>query len=657
MAKISDAKVIANNEVAFLAWKTEPASIPECLGFHIVREYLGDDGKPIEKDERPLAVYVAFKGQSNPKWLPQNTAVWPVQRFSWRDLTLRRKRTKPELRPEKDVVRYRIRAVGNIKAGMEEVKARTEQHYDKATKKWVDNDYAGTPRKLGYLTGPAYTNAITVQRRRGPFISTFTNGILSTQFLIKVLEEDDGKIKPGELEAMLRKPGNKIRNYLAGDVLTTIEEFFKRPGGRLHAALYELEDEQLLDILKANAPRMDLILSDAGGDDKTKTYDTRNAKARSTLRAIAKKPGSTFNFYDRLFNGTGHIGHNKFVVHVDGNGKPKAVLTGSTNWTWSGVAGQSNNLIVIEDDKVAKAFFDYWTRLQADTALMPVPNPLSAKNKAANQSDVLKNANRTPVSASLGGGVTAECWFSPNMPGKQQPPAKKKATASPTLPLPPPDVASMFEVIRKAESLILFAVFLPSQGGTNSIIEEAIAMGTKDPTLTVVGAISDRQAMWNFRPSGKTPDGKKIPAWSPHTFRTANVDVVRATAMTDKEIRQEVGDFSKEETLTLGKAIIHAKILVVDPLDPQKCVVAFGSHNLGYKASYSNDENLVVIRGHQELALAYAAHVLDVWDHYRFRAVEAENSEKDQQGWEGFLKTSDVWQKKASRRLARLFAG
>src|SRR5574338_226197 len=139
MAKISDAKVIANNEIAFLAWKTEPASIPECLGFHIVREYLDDDGKPIEKDERPLAGYVAFKGQSNPKWLPQNTAVWPVQRFSWRDLTVRRKRNKAERRPEKDVVRYRIRAVGNFTAGTEQVKARTEQPYDKATKQWLDN--------------------------------------------------------------------------------------------------------------------------------------------------------------------------------------------------------------------------------------------------------------------------------------------------------------------------------------------------------------------------------------------------------------------------------------------------------------------------------------------------------------------------------------
>lgn len=651
MAEITGAKAIANNEVAFLAWKTEPESIPGCLGFHIVREYLDEDGNVT--GERALAAYVAFKGQSNPDWQPQNTAVWPVQRFSWRDLTLRRKRNAAELRPELETVRYRLRAVGNYKAGLEEVIAPVETHWDEAAHARVPNSYTGAKRRLGYLTPAAFTNAITVMRRRGPFISTFTNGILSTQFLIKVLEED-GAIEPGELEKMLKKPGNGIRNYLSGDVLTTIEEFFARPGGRIKAALYELEDEQLLGLLKAAAPRLDLILSDAGADDDAGTYDTRNAHARGELRALAAAAGSTMTMQDRLFNGTGHIGHNKFLVHVDGTGTAKAVLTGSTNWTWSGVAGQSNNLIVIEDDGVAGAFLDYWQRLHDDA--LPVPNPLSAKNSGANQSNVLKTANRSPVEVDLGGGSSATCWFSPNMPGKQQPPSKA-SLASGTAAAPPPDAAALFEAIRKADSLILFAVFLPSQGGTNSIIEEAIAMGTKDPTLTVIGAISDRQAMWQFRPSKKKPDGTKVPAWSPHTFRTANVDVIRATAMTDREIRRQVGDFSNDETLTLGKAIIHDKILVVDPFDPVKCLVAFGSHNLGYKASYSNDENMVVVRGNEGLAQAYAAHVLDVWDHYRFRAAEAERSEKNQQGWDGFLTTGGSWQAKASRRLAKLFVG
>ncbi|ANP91225.1 hypothetical protein BMW22_27800 (plasmid) [Rhizobium leguminosarum] len=65
---------------------------------------------------------------------------------------------------------------------------------------------------------------------------------------------------------------------------------------------------------------------------------------------------------------------------------------------------------------------------------------------------------------------------------------------------------------------------------------------------------------------------------------------------------------------------------MIDPLDPENCLVAFGSHNLGYKASYSNDKNLTIIQRDPALAKAYATHVLDVFDHYRFRAAEAEES-------------------------------
>ena len=71
--------------------------------------------------------------------------------------------------------------------------------------------------------------------------------------------------------------------------------------------------------------------------------------------------------------------------------------------------------------------------------------------------------------------------------------------------------------------------------------------------------------------------------------------------------------------------------------------------------------------GHQALAEAYAVHVLDVYDHYRFRAVEAETNAgktptkgrtktgKDNKGWIGFLDTTEAWQKKASHRLSRYF--
>lgn len=670
MPAITGARAIANNEVAYLAWTIDTETIPGCLGFHIVREYL--DAADNVTEERPLASYVAFKGQRNPNWQPQNTTVWPVQKFNWRDLTLRKKRNAAERRPDNERVRYRIRAVGRQQPGLEPVVVIPESHRDRSTHAEVPHTYIGTPIPLAFLTPPAFTNAIEVTSDRPPFRSTFTNGILSTQFLLRVLTKD-GVIEEHELENHLKTPNDWMRAYLTGDVLPIIHEFFNQPGGRFHAALYELEDKELLDLLKANAPRIDLILSDAGSgtdddaeadDDgkKPTIYDTRNSPARAALRALADAPGSTFRMQDRMFNGSNHIGHNKFVVRVDAAGKARSVLTGSTNWTWSGVSAQSNNCIRIDDDDVAAAYLAYWQRLHDDA--LPLPVPLNARASGVHQSDDLRTKDRTPLKKTLVTGVSLEAWFSPNIPGKSQPPPRSAPAAT-----PPPDMQRLFSLMRKAQRAIFFLVFLPSRGGINSIVSEAVALGQKDTTLNVIGAISDTQAMWGYVAAKKTPSGKKIPASSPHIFQAGGVSVIRATALTDKEIHRQLGDFLVDEKLTApgGKAIIHDKILVIDPLDAENCVVAFGSHNFGYKASYSNDENLMIVRGHQELAEAYAAHVLDVYDHYRFRAVEAELSAKKKSSpasgtatasrWDGFLDTTERWQLKSSRRLSDYFTG
>jgi phosphatidylserine/phosphatidylglycerophosphate/cardiolipin synthase-like enzyme len=76
-------------------------------------------------------------------------------------------------------------------------------------------------------------------------------------------------------------------------------------------------------------------------------------------------------------------------------------------------------------------------------------------------------------------------------------------------------------------------------------------------------------------------------------------------------------------------------------------VVVTGSHNLGYKASYQNDENLVIVRGHQRLAQAYAAHVLDVTNHFswRYKLSQLARDNKLEQAW-GDLSEKDTWQNK-----------
>ena len=88
-------------------------------------------------------------------------------------------------------------------------------------------------------------------------------------------------------------------------------------------------------------------------------------------------------------------------------------------------------------------------------------------------------------------------------------------------------------------------------------------------------------------------------------------------------------------------AVIHDKIVVIDPFSDD-CVVIMGSHNLGHRASYNNDENLAIIRGNRKLAEAYASHVLDVYDHFAWR-YRLSQGKVDPNA--GYLKTDpNAWQ-------------
>lgn len=207
-----------------------------------------------------------------------------------------------------------------------------------------------------------------------------------------------------------------------------------------------------------------------------------------------------------------------------------------------------------------------------------------------------------------------------------------------------------------AQQAILFLTFFPGVGGEQNIIGQAAEIVAKRPDLLVQGAISNPQALPADK-AGKpttftTADGRtaKLPEraiWWPGGD-TSHVVMIRAAAITTK-----IGDL-RPELLSAGHAIIHDKIIVIDPLDPVNCTVITGSHNLGYKASYQNDENLLIIRGNQPLAIAYAIHVLDTYDHYVMRARLQEDRRQAliKTGKEpaassgGFLKLTPAWQRR-----------
>jgi phosphatidylserine/phosphatidylglycerophosphate/cardiolipin synthase-like enzyme len=204
-------------------------------------------------------------------------------------------------------------------------------------------------------------------------------------------------------------------------------------------------------------------------------------------------------------------------------------------------------------------------------------------------------------------------------------------------------LSDVFGLMRRAKDAILFLAFYPGQKGNDCIIGEVINIGINDRTLLIHGAVSSAQAMPNYVASKKDSNGVVIDEGeSPSTFDDENVAIVRASKLDDRNV---LGDFGYEQLTANGSigAIIHDKLVVIDPRS-EDCHVILGSHNLGFKASYSNDENMLVVSGDRALAEAYAVHILDVYDHYRFRAIETERRRKGKKGWSGFLETDDSWQ-------------
>ncbi len=82
-------KVVAlhSNDVVFLAWQYNQ-KIDQCLGFSVRRKDLNKTGS----DFQALPAWVGWQGGSNADWKAQNTDVWPVQKFNWRDFTARGRR-------------------------------------------------------------------------------------------------------------------------------------------------------------------------------------------------------------------------------------------------------------------------------------------------------------------------------------------------------------------------------------------------------------------------------------------------------------------------------------------------------------------------------------------------------------------------------------
>jgi len=566
-----NAVAISNNDMIYLHWHVD-GKIPDCLGFSVLRHEAGSQQPP-----QPLPAMVGFSSDTQAgKQAAANkfrdTNVWPIQKYSWKDLFAKRGGTYwYEILPM-------LGKPGDL-----------------------------TPDK----TRAMRTNSVTLDSDHGDCSVYFNRGIISTQMIARNLPKSkSGLPNSSVLKKRIANPKDALRARLVGDLETgvlALLERVKKDGGECYCALYELSDKDLIDHLATLGKKVHIVLSNAGDDTEegAKDGDSTNVDARRKLHKLK------LDVTDRMLS-KNHIGHNKFVVYVDKKKRPQAVLSGSTNWTSTGLCAQSNNSIVIESPNLASEYLAYWKSLKQDTVAADgdasdlQAKPFRKNNDKKRATHHLNDRDHKPSG-------DIQVWFSPNTQQKSVPRSKKKgAKPAPT----PDDLADVFKLIENAKQGVLFLAFIP---GNPSIVTKL---------KEVYDAKKKAGQLFYLRGAATSPDPAGVFRVDLYHSSSKSDGAVRAVdnpagARTSASVSSVAGIFAtfaqwEAEIYKVGHAVIHDKIIVIDPFTDASVVIT-GSHNLGFKASYANDENMVIVRGNRSVAESYAAHVLDVYEHYRWR--------------------------------------
>ena len=558
-----NALAFSNNDIAVFAWSFDK-QLEGCQGFAVYR------GDVHAGTWEPMAAMARFQGV--PPDVKQTTEQAPVQKFWWKDLEARRG----------GLYHYKIVPLG------------------------------GHPGALTPLPGiePLVTNPVAITADRGLFKAWFNRGILATQAVVRAL----GTPSADRLMRHIKDPNDKLRQLLEGqlqDALTFLLDSADANGGEVRCALYELNDpdglEKRLQAADHGNPKARaVVLGNENVGANRKTGEPADPDKHKEDRQNLKNAGVPV--VDRILP-TGHIPHNKFVV-LKQNDTGVSVLTGSTNWTMNALAAQTNNALLIESPSVAAHFSAFWDQLELDSAdSNPTWQGPELRKWVADHNAGMLDAPITLEDNS----AKVQVFFSPSTAHALAKPPREH----------PADLEYLFSLMKAAKQAVLFLAFEP---GNNSILEAAAAALAANRKLFVRGALTSATGAKQFKDAldadsteaegtGRHPSVATIGEPAPDKRQgVPDFRVIPATAVHDND---KFGAWEGELNKA-GFAIIHDKIVVIDPFSDD-CVVVTGSHNLGYRASHNNDENMVVVRGHRALAEAYACHVLDVYDHYAFR--------------------------------------
>jgi phosphatidylserine/phosphatidylglycerophosphate/cardiolipin synthase-like enzyme len=393
---------------------------------------------------------------------------------------------------------------------------------------------------------------------------TFTRGFVSSQAFVDRWAQHGGMdtlLPPVADQGLRFTPTNpdatEALTWMGFEAVTAILEVLDQaiadPQAQVRLIAYDLNEPAILTRLEQLGARVKVII-----DDSDAHGAAGSAESAAEIRLVASAGRANVKRQHM-----GNLQHNKTIV-VDGP-QAKAVVWGSTNFSWRGFYVQANNALVVR-------------------GAAPVALGMAAFDDFFAHDDVAGfGATDATKLTSLGlQDVDARIAFSPH------------AADTALLDTIGADIGS-------ATSSVLYSLaFLYQTTGT---IHDAVDQVTKDPNIFVYG-ISDRKV----KDIGVEAPGVDIQTPS-------NPAPVFSSALND----HVPPPFQPEPSG--GRGIrMHHKFVVID-FDKPTARVWMGSYNFSAPADRKNGENLLLIKD-RRVATAYMIEALRIFDHYHFRVAE-----------------------------------
>lgn len=362
--------------------------------------------------------------------------------------------------------------------------------------------------------------------------------------------------------------------WLARDLETAIVDFIGEAISDetllLDVAAYHLDSPPVLEAIAKVGARARVSL-DWGAEERGEDPGP-NGPAYDAL----VKAGATVHRREHV-----SISHNKYMVLKTADGTPRAVLTGSTNFTRGGISTQSNQSVIVRNPQLAARYLADFER-------------------------VLKNDNEGLRDANAAGGAvdkTLEVYFSPHKASDR------------------PDLDRFTALAEAATSSRLFMTFRMTD---NALISAMLREG---------GAAAFGVADRVYR--GNDDSGDRLVFDEAHA---ADTRIAAANAPLDDE--PDEGALLRELKREGYNPIVHHKILLLD-WDKPDCVVVTGSANYSANSTAHNDENSLVIHGDERLAEEYFVEFCRLFTHWypRWLRERARHKEagaehlSDDDGW------------------------